>query len=60
MEYTVTWTIQLDADNPLEAARAAKAFQLDPNSIANVFLVKEFHGPKPAVRVDLDEEVSNG
>lgn len=61
MEYTVTWTIQLDAESPLEAAREAKKWQLDPESIANVFLVRESkYGRSANERVDLDEEGSNG
>ena len=40
-EYTVAWTIQLDADSPRDAARQAREIQLDPNSIATFFRVTE-------------------
>lgn len=31
-EYTVTWTIQLSADNPRAAAELAQEYQRDPNA----------------------------
>jgi len=37
MEYKVTWTIQLDADDPRQAAVLAKQIMMDPDSIATVF-----------------------
>lgn len=39
--YRVTWTIDLDAASPQEAAEKALAIQRDPNSIAQVFEVHE-------------------
>ena len=39
--YRVTWTIDLDADRPEDAAACAKAIQRDPESIATVFDVVE-------------------
>lgn len=38
-EYRVTWTIDIDADTPRDAARQARTFQLDPTSTATVFQV---------------------
>jgi hypothetical protein len=40
-EYLVSWAIQVDADNPLEAARRAREMQLDPNSLATFFTVAD-------------------
>lgn len=37
--YLVTWEIELDAETPEAAARAALAIQRDPNSLATVFNV---------------------
>lgn len=39
MNYQVTWVIDIDADDPLEAARIALRMQRDHDSIANVFRV---------------------
>lgn len=51
--YEVTWTLNLDASGPVEAARAALAVQRDPSSWATVFLVQ---GDEGAATVDLDPE----
>lgn len=40
MEYTVTWTIELEADTPREAAEKALVIHRDPESIATVFSVR--------------------
>ena len=60
--YYVVWDIDIDAENELDAARQAKAIQLDPMSTANVFLVydntdgdKGITGPGFKT-VDLDDE----
>ena len=37
MEYRLTWTIDLDADSPEDAARKALAIHRDPQSLATVF-----------------------
>jgi hypothetical protein len=37
--YRVTWEIEIDATSPEEAARQAKRIQVDPESIANFFMV---------------------
>lgn len=54
-EFTVVWEIQIDADTHEEAARKARAHQLDPASIADVFMVQH---PLPGAlprEVDLSE-----
>lgn len=60
MEYHVTWTIEVNADNPTAAAERALELVRAPNSTATVFEVVE--NEKPAVffnqqsyRVDLTE-----
>lgn len=52
--YVVTWTIELEATSPEAAAELARDIQLDPDSIATVFEVREDSGffPKTVV-VDL-------
>lgn len=40
-EYYIEWRIELDADNPTEAARRALEIQRNPESIATVFHVSE-------------------
>ena len=52
-EYHVTWEIEVVAESELEAAKEARRIQLDPDSIATVFEVREMgkvHG------IDLLEE----
>ena len=39
MEFTVTWTIDLDAKSPRDAAKKALEIQRDPDSIATCFEV---------------------
>ncbi|WP_328898551.1 hypothetical protein OHR86_00025 [Streptomyces sp. NBC_00441] len=51
--YEVSWTIDLDANGPVEAARAALAIHRDPSSWATVFTVRS---DTEAVTVDLDPE----
>lgn len=52
--YIVTWTIEIEATSPEVAAELARDIQLDPESIATVFEVREYSGffPKTVV-VDL-------
>jgi hypothetical protein len=38
-EYFVRWTVEIDANSAEEAAKIAREFQLDPNSVATVFNV---------------------
>lgn len=54
MEYLVTWAIDIDADDPAEAARLALEWMRDPDSTAVVFAVTGKDGV--TVRVDLEEE----
>ena len=39
--YIVTWSIDIDADSAVEAAKSALAIQRNPESIATVFEVAE-------------------
>ena len=50
-EYTVEWSIDINADSALEAARIARDIQRDPNSWANYF---EVHHNGTTVDIDLD------
>ncbi|MFB8087300.1 hypothetical protein [Streptomyces sp. NPDC055992] len=52
-EYEITWTIDLDAVDPVEAAREALAILRDPTPWATVFTV---HGADQTVTVDLDPD----
>jgi hypothetical protein len=54
MEYSVNWTIELEAASPLEAAKLSREIQLDPNSIATHFIVGDEEGNY--VEIDLDKE----
>lgn len=54
MEYTVTWTIDLTAKSPKEAARMALDIQRDPESLATHFLVRDEQGQEK--EVDLNRE----
>lgn len=38
-EYLIEWTIELDAESPEDAARAALAIMRDPDSQSTVFKV---------------------
>jgi hypothetical protein len=49
--YLVTWTIDIDADTPREAAEKAFRIQQDPDTVALFFTVRE--GDQPPVNVDL-------
>lgn len=44
-EYLVTWSIELDAESPEDAALQALAIHRDPESLATVFNVAERLGP---------------
>lgn len=54
MEHRVTWTIDLDAKSPEEAARKALEIQRDPESIATCFVITDDHGKH--IDVDLDDK----
>lgn len=55
-EYTVVWTIQVDAEDPRDAAEQAQRIQLDEESIATVFYVTDEDGEETTI--DLQEEGS--
>ena len=42
--YLVVWEIDIDADSPEEAAREARAIQLDKESKATVFVLHSDNG----------------
>jgi hypothetical protein len=54
--FIVEWTINVDAENKLEAARKALAIQRDPNSSATIFEVMPEDGLESPETVDLDEQ----
>ena len=51
--YTVTWTTDIEADSPHEAALQAQTMQRDGESSANCF---EVHGGGRKWKMDLDED----
>jgi len=53
--YSVTWSIEIDARTPEEAARKALEIQRDPNSLATVFGVRD-ESTGQEVTVDLDPD----
>lgn len=53
-EYLVTWSIELDAASPEDAAYLAREIQLDPDSTALVYRVSGPRGEQYAI--DLEEE----
>lgn len=60
MLWRVTWEIDLDDDDPVEAAEHALRIQRNPDSIATVFnVLRRDHpdalNPGPALEVDLTE-----
>ncbi|MEU8708723.1 hypothetical protein [Streptomyces sp. NPDC048565] len=52
-QYTVTWSIELDATDPVHAARRALAIQRNPASWATVFTVQD---DAQTATVDLDPD----
>jgi len=44
MEYRVTWIIDLDAESFEDAARLAREIQLDEDSLATHFIVRDHAG----------------
>lgn len=53
----VRWEIDIDADSPVEAARAALTIQRRTESIATVFVVTDHNGHETTV--DLQDEARN-
>lgn len=58
--YLVTWEIDVDADDPVQAALEAYRLMRAPDSLANVFDVIECDSDGEAVRVDLQEQWEAG
>lgn len=54
-EFTVTWTIDLDADSAQEAAQRAREIQRDPESTATFFEVAVRDRPTSSTLIDLAE-----
>jgi hypothetical protein len=52
--YTVSWVIDVDAENELEASKQAREIQLDKDSTATIFNVYEDDTREP-VEIDLLE-----
>ena len=52
MDYFVSWEIEVEAENPIEAAKLARAAQIQPNTRATVFDVFS-ENAEGAIRVDL-------
>lgn len=52
MDYLVTWEIEVAAENPVEAAKLARAAQIRPNARATVFDVTNEYA-EDVIRVDL-------
>jgi hypothetical protein len=52
MIYLVSWTIEIEAESPQEAAEKALEIQQDPDSIATVFDVAS-NGQSQAITIDL-------
>ena len=50
-EYRVTWKIEVDANNPEDAAKQALAIQRDPESTAVVFEVVDEKGNESIVDI---------
>lgn len=57
MRYLVTWEIDIYARSPREAARKARAIQLDPENIATFYRVRNTHTNKERL-VDLSTDPS--
>jgi hypothetical protein len=52
-DYTVAWTVQVQADSPEQAARRARVMQIDPDTAATVFDVADDKG---AWRIDVAQD----
>jgi hypothetical protein len=52
VDYLVSWEIEVKADNPIEAAKQARAAQTQSGTRSTVFQVFN-EGAEDAVRVDL-------
>lgn len=56
-QYLVTWTIDIEADTPLEAALQAQTIQRDPESIATIFTISEVD---KTVSIDTEDYTDKG
>jgi hypothetical protein len=56
--FKVVWEIEVDAANPKDAAKIARVIQLDHQSVATVFTVKDLKSRKREV-VDLMKHREN-
>ena len=56
--YTVTWAIEVDAENPVAAAYEAMRIQRDEHSTATIFEVKETHSDDKPIAVDVVQSVT--
>ena len=56
-QYKITWVIDEEAFNPIEAAQKAWEHRTDADSTANVFYVQQVYidGPGPALKIDLSD-----
>jgi len=62
IEYTVTWTINVTADSPEQAARQAFDMQTDPETTATFYEVVESAAPsgtEPALFEVIDTQSAN-
>jgi len=57
MEYKVTWTIELDAESPEDAAKKTLKIQRDNESLATHFVVQDKDGKEQEVDLLQDNEV---
>jgi hypothetical protein len=49
MQYRVTWTIDIDAESAIDAAKLALDIHRDTESIATVFSVRDENGKETAI-----------
>lgn len=47
--YRVIWEIDIDADSPLEAAKQARKYQLDPESTSTIFDITDRAGKQTQI-----------
>jgi hypothetical protein len=52
-EFTVSWSIDVEADTPEDAAREAQAIQRDPDSSATIFRVTPTNDPEGGEDIDV-------
>lgn len=52
--YSVQWILDIEASNPIEAAKQAKHILMDPDNIATIFTVTDKEGKVTAVDTEYD------